>query len=44
MIKNTEEGVLAPGKNSADVTWQLPDGVTSKSVVSVYVTVEENND
>ena len=43
MMENAEDGVLAPGTYSADVTWQLPDGVTAKGIVSVYVTVEENS-
>jgi hypothetical protein len=43
ILENAEDGVLAPGTYSADVTWQLPDGVTAKGIVSVYVTVEENS-
>ncbi len=34
---------LKAGTYSADITWVLPDGVTSKGTVSVYVTVEENS-
>ena len=33
---------LKAGTYSADVNWILPDGVTAKGTVSVYVTVEEN--
>ncbi len=38
----TEQGEAVPGTYSADVTWQLPEGVSVKGVVSVYVTVEAN--
>ncbi len=41
MIAAAQDGTLTPGTYSADVEWQLPDGITSKGVVSVYVTVEE---
>lgn len=33
---------LMPGTYSADVTWNLPEGVSEKGTVSVYVTVESN--
>ena len=33
---------LKAGTYSADVDWTLPEGVTVKGTVSVYVTVEEN--
>ncbi len=33
---------LKAGTYSADVNWILPDGVTAKGTVSVYVTVDEN--
>ncbi|MBO6196410.1 MAG: hypothetical protein J6O03_02870 [Butyrivibrio sp.] len=33
---------LAAGTYSADVDWILPEGVTEKGTVSVYVTVEQN--
>ena len=33
---------LKAGTYSADVDWILPEGVTAKGTVSVYVTVEEN--
>ena len=32
---------LKEGNYSADVTWNLPDGVSEKGTVSVYVTVKE---
>ena len=32
--------VLEPGTYSADVRWNLPDGVKAKGTSSVYVTVE----
>ncbi len=34
---------LKPGNYSANVEWDLPDGVKAKGIVSVYVKVEEKN-
>ncbi len=42
VLAQAENGELAPGTYSADVSWQLPDKVTVKGTVSVYVTVEAN--
>lgn len=41
-VSLSEQGEVVPGTYSADVTWQLPEGVSVKGVVSVYVTVEAN--
>lgn len=41
IVKQNNLDELKPGTYSAEVTWELPNGVTAKSKVSVYVTVEE---
>jgi YbbR domain-containing protein len=41
MMEKNELSELKAGTYSADVIWSLPDGVTEKGTVSVYVTVEE---